>query len=150
MGYCKGHRTLLAFIWLLTTVCPHVNFETAILSTLVITLAATVWLLTTVCPHVNFEVLRCSTLVVALVTTKWLLTTVCPHVSFEAIRCRTLVVTCVATEWFCVVLHVHIQLPLGLEGLAAFATSIHLLLLFLKTEGKNTGLNVALTEKEFM
>jgi hypothetical protein len=104
----KRHRTLLAFIWLLTTVCPHVHFK----------------------------VIRCSTLVITLAATVWLLTTVCPHVSFEAIRCRTLVVTCVATEWFCVVLLVHIQLPLGLEGLAAFATSIHLLLLL--TEGKKT------------
>ena len=56
--------------------------------------------------------------------------------SCQMLFCSKLHVTPVALEWFCVVLLVHIQLPLGLEGLAAFATSIHLLLLFLKTEGK--------------
>ena len=97
----KGRVTMVAFVWLFSTVCFQMLPQIACLRGCIITLVAFVWLLSTVCFHMPPQIPCLRGCKVTLVAFVWLFTTVrfqmCPQSTFLGAS----IVTLVALVWLC-------------------------------------------------
>ena len=125
----EGLATLLATVWLLSCVSPHVLCDAVTLREGLATLLATVWLLSCVNSHVLCEAATFRECLATLLATVWLVCCVNFHVTCHMTMLTECLSTLFATVWLlsCVSSHVTCHMTMLTECLSTLFATVWLL-----------------------